>query len=211
MITAAASSHATYENPQRSILKMSGVSKRFPGVLALEDVHLEVGEAEIHALLGENGAGKSTLLKILSGAQSADSGTIEFFGEPVGFATPHDAQRAGIVTIYQEFTLAPNMSVAENVFIGREPGVGPFVNWRKMAADTRAITERLGIGLRPLALVRDLSVAEQQMVEISRALSMQSRLIVMDEPTSALSATEVDKLFRISRELKAQGLSIIFV
>jgi len=192
-------------------LRMSGISKRFPGVQALDDVDFEVAPGEIHALLGENGAGKSTLLKILSGAQQPDAGEISLGGTPVTFASPHDAQRLGIVTIYQEFTLAPNMSVAENVFIGREPGVGPFVNWRKMAADTRAITERLGIGLRPLALVRDLSVAEQQMVEISRALSMQSRLIVMDEPTSALSAPEVDKLFRIIRDLKAQGLSTIFV
>ena len=168
------------------ILKMTGVSKRFPGVLALEDVHLEVGQAEIHALLGENGAGKSTLLKILSGAHSADAGTIELFGAPVAFATPHDAQRAGVVTIYQEFTLAPDMTIAENVFIGREPGSKLFVNWRKLAADTRAITERIGLERDPMTLVRDLSVAEQQMVEIARALSMRSRLIVMDEPTSAL-------------------------
>jgi ABC-type sugar transport system ATPase subunit len=117
----------------------------------------------------------------------------------------------GIVTIYQEFTLAPNMSIAENVFIGREPGRWPFVDRRKMAKDTLAITGQLGLNLKPRAIVRDLSVAEQQMVEIARALSMKSRLIVMDEPTSALSASEVEKLFRIVRELKAQGLSIIFV
>ena len=113
----------------RPILRMRGVSKRFPGVHALEGVDLEVGEAEIHALLGENGAGKSTLLKILSGAQAADAGTIEFFGETVAFASPHDAQRAGIVTIYQEFTLAPDMSIAENVFIGREPGSRPMTTF----------------------------------------------------------------------------------
>jgi inositol transport system ATP-binding protein len=192
-------------------LRMSGISKRFPGVQALDDVGLEVSSGEVHALLGENGAGKSTLLKILSGAQQPDSGSISLAGEPVVLASPQDAQRLGIVTIYQEFTLAPNMSVAENVFIGREPGAGPFVNWRKMAADTRVITDRLGLGLKPRALVRDLSVAEQQMVEIARALSMQSRIIVMDEPTSALSSAEVDKLFRIIRDLRAQGLSIIFV
>ena len=190
---------------------MSGISKRFPGVQALDDVGLEVSPGEVHALLGENGAGKSTLLKILSGAQQPDAGSISLGGQPVVLASPQDAQRLGIVTIYQEFTLAPNMSVAENVFIGREPGAGPFVNWRKMAADTRAITDRLGLGLKPRALVRDLSVAEQQMVEIARALSMQSRIIVMDEPTSALSSAEVEKLFRIIRDLKAQGLSIIFV
>ena len=193
------------------ILKMTGVSKRFPGVLALENVHLEVGPSEIHALLGENGAGKSTLLKVLSGAQSADAGEIELFGKPVAFATPHDAQRAGIVTIYQEFTLAPDMTIAENVFIGREPGSRLFVSWRRLAEETKAIAERIGLKRDPMTQVRDLSVAEQQLVEIARALSMQSRLIIMDEPTAALSETEVANLVRIVRALKAEGLSIIFV
>jgi inositol transport system ATP-binding protein len=198
-------------SPAAPILRMTGVSKRFPGVLALENVHLEVGPAEIHALLGENGAGKSTLLKILSGAHSADSGTTELFGEPVSFMTPHDAQRAGIVTIYQEFTLAPDMTIAENVFIGREPGSRLFVSWRRLAEDTRAITDRIGLRRDPMTPVRDLSVAEQQLVEIARALSMRSRLIVMDEPTSALSEAEVANLARIVKALKAEGLSIIFV
>src|SRR5271154_2557680 len=193
------------------ILKMTGVSKRFPGVLALENVHLEVQPSEIHALLGENGAGKSTLLKILSGAHNADSGEIERYGEPVAFASPHDAQRAGIVTIYQEFTLAPDMTIAENVFIGREPGSRLFISWRRLADDTRAITDKIGLRRDPMTLVRDLSVAQQQLVEIARALSMRSRLIVMDEPTSALSEAEVANLVRIVRTLKAEGLSIIFV
>jgi len=193
------------------LLRMSLISKRFPGVQALDDASLEVLPGEIHALLGENGAGKSTLIKILSGAQQPDSGTIEFGGQSVTFVSPHDAQRRGIVTIYQEFTLTPNMTIAENVFIGREPGLGVFVDWRKMASETRAITKRLGLELQPMSIVRGLSVAEQQMVEIARALSMKSRLIVMDEPTSALSSAEVEKLFRIIRELKAHGLSIIFV
>jgi len=190
---------------------MTLIGKRFPGVQALDNVGLEVLPGEVHALLGENGAGKSTLLKVLSGAQQPDSGTIEFGGQRVTMTSPHDAQRRGIVTIYQEFTLAPNMTIAENVFIGREPGTGVFVNWRKMAVETRAITTQLGLQLRPMSIVRNLNVAEQQMVEIARALSMKSRLIVMDEPTSALSSNEVAKLFRIIRDLKAQGLSIIFV
>src|SRR5271156_617975 len=211
MIAAAATAPSDDRKPERSILKMSGVSKRFPGVLALEDVHLEVGPSEIHALLGENGAGKSTLLKVLSGAQSADAGEIELFGKPVAFATPHDAQRAGIVTIYQEFTLAPDMTIAENVFIGREPGSRLFISWRRLADDTRAITDKIGLKRDPMTQVRDLSVAEQQLVEIARALSMKSKLIVMDEPTSALSEAEVANLARIIRTLKAEGLSIIFV
>jgi inositol transport system ATP-binding protein len=193
------------------LLRMTSISKRFPGVQALDNVGLEVLPGEIHALLGENGAGKSTLIHILSGAQQPDSGSIEFGGQRVTMASPHDAQRRGIVTIYQEFTLAPNMTIAENVFIGREPGPGVFVNWRKMAAETSAITARLGLRLRPMSIVRNLNVAEQQMVEIARALSMKSRLIVMDEPTSALSSSEVEKLFGIVRELRVQGLSIIFV
>ena len=193
------------------LLRMMSIRKRFPGVQALDDAGLEVLPGEIHALLGENGAGKSTLIKILAGAQQPDSGTIEFAGQNVVMLSPHDAQRRGIATIYQEFTLAPNMTIAENVFIGREPGTGFFVDWGKMAAETKAITQRLGLQMQPMAAVRNLSVAEQQMVEIARALSMKSRLIVMDEPTSALSLSEVDKLFRIARELKAQGLSIIFV
>src|SRR5258705_5670090 len=193
------------------LLRMTSIGKRFPGVQALDNVDLEVLPGGIHALLGENGAGKSTLIKILSGAQQPDSGTIEFGGQRITVTSPHDAQRRGIVTIYQEFTLAPNMTIAENVFIGREPGLGFFVDWGKMAAETRALTARLGLQLRPMSIVRELRVAEQQMVEIARALSMKSRLIVMDEPTSALSSSEVEKLFRIVRTLKAQGLSIIFV
>ena len=193
------------------LLRMSGISKRFPGVLALDNVDFEVGPAEIHALLGENGAGKSTLLKILSGAQRPDSGEIVFAGEAISLSHPHDAQKLGIVTIYQEFTLAPNMSIAENVFIGREPTRAGFLDWRKMETETRAVTARIGLNHDPKRIVRDLSVAEQQMVEIARALSMKSRLIVMDEPTSALSSTEVDKLFAIIRELKREGISVIFV
>ncbi len=192
-------------------LRMSGISKSFPGVSALRDVTLEVAPGEVLALLGENGAGKSTLLKILSGAQQPDEGTISIEGQEVSLPTPHAAQRRGVATIYQEFTLAPNMTIAENVFIGREPGRRPFVNWRRMAADTLAITSRLGLMLEPMAFVRDLSVAEQQLVEIARALSMDARLIVMDEPTAALSTTEVQKLFRIIRDLKARGFGIIFV
>jgi inositol transport system ATP-binding protein len=193
------------------LLKMTGISKSFPGVKALEQVDFEVGRGEIHAFLGENGAGKSTLLKILSGAQPPDSGTITFDGSPRVFASPHDAQKAGIVTIYQEFTLAPDMSIAENIFVGREPGSRFFVNHARMEEESRKISQRIGLERDPASRVRDLSVAEQQMVEIARALSMESRLIIMDEPTSALSRTEVEKLFAIVRSLKAEGITTIFV
>jgi inositol transport system ATP-binding protein len=192
------------------LLKMTAITKQFPGVLAVDHVDFEVAPGEIHALLGENGAGKSTLLKILSGAHRPDSGTIEFGGQPITLENPHRAQQQGIVTIYQEFNLVPQLTIAENVFIGREPG-GVLMSWRKMAEQTQTVMRGLGIDIDPMTEVRDLSVAEQQMVEIARALSMQSRLIVMDEPTSALSEKEVVKLMQIMRDLKAQGLSIIFV
>ena len=189
----------------------AGSAKKFPGVQALDNVDFEVAPGEVHALLGENGAGKSTLIKILAGAQHPDTGTIGFGGEDIVFTSPYHAQQAGIVTIYQEFTLVPNMSVAENVFIGREPGARGFVSWGRMAEETRRATAEIGLEVPPMRLVKDLSVAEQQMVEIARALSMRSRLIVMDEPTSALSSTEVEKLFKIVRAMKASGISVIFV
>jgi inositol transport system ATP-binding protein len=201
----------TTANQTMPLLRMSGISKSFPGVRALESVDFEVGETEIHAFLGENGAGKSTLLKILSGAQPQDAGSIVFNGSPANFVSPQAAQLAGIVTIYQEFTLAPDMTIAENVFIGREPGSRLFVSRRALEQQTQVLMERIGLERSPNALVRDLSVAEQQMVEIARAISMQSRLIVMDEPTSALSRTEVQKLFEIIRALKRDGISTIFV
>jgi len=194
-----------------TLLRMVGISKSFPGVKALESVDFTVIEGEIHAFLGENGAGKSTLLKILSGAQPPDTGTIEFEGKPVVFNSPQDAQRSGIVTIYQEFTLAPDMTIAENVFVGREPGSRFFVNHARMEDETRTLCKRIGLDRDPGTRVRDLAVAEQQMVEIARALSMKSRLIVMDEPTSALSRSEVEKLYLIVRALKAEGISTIFV
>lgn len=193
------------------LLRMRGISKSFPGVRALDSVDFEVSAAEIHAFLGENGAGKSTLLKILSGAQPPDEGSIEFDGRSVRFASPQEAQAAGIVTIYQEFTLAPDMTVAENVFIGREPGGRVFISYRDLEEQTAALCRRIGLERSPRALVRDLSVAEQQMVEIARALSMKSRLIVMDEPTSALSRAEVENLFAIIRNLKRDGIATIFV
>ncbi len=193
------------------LLRMTGISKSFPGVKALESVDFEVGSAEIHAFLGENGAGKSTLLKILSGAQAPDAGHIELNGETVVLDSPQAAQAKGIVTIYQEFTLAPDMTIAENVFIGREPGSKLFISRKKLEEQTLALTNRIGLDRNPRALVRDLSVAEQQMVEIARALSMKSQMIVMDEPTSALSRTEVEKLFAIIRSLKRDGITTIFV
>jgi inositol transport system ATP-binding protein len=193
------------------LLRVSGIAKRYPGVQALDDVSFDLLAGEIHGLVGENGAGKSTLLKILSGAETPDTGRIEIDGQTRTLARPQDAQALGVATIYQELNLLPNLSVAENVLIGREPGGRLFVSWRALAERTREVLERIGLEIDPLALVRDLSVAEQQMVEIARALSAEARLIIMDEPTSALSETEVETLFAIVRDLRQQGLGIIFV
>ena len=193
------------------LLRMDHISKRFPGVVALDDVSFEILPGEVHGLLGENGAGKSTLLKILSGAYQPDAGTITLAGTSVALPTPLDAQRQGIVTIYQEFNLIPTLTLAENMFLGREPGSGPFISWRRMREAAAEALGRLGLDLNPMMPVSDLSVGEQQMVEIARALSMESRIIIMDEPTSALTEHEVDRLFRIVAELKKRGLSIIYV
>jgi inositol transport system ATP-binding protein len=193
------------------LLKLESISKEFPGVKALDNVSLEVAPGEIHGLLGENGAGKSTLIKIMSGAYQPDGGTMELDRQRLHLANPHQAQALGIVTIYQEFNLVPSLTIAENVFIGREPGQSGFVDWAALRRETLIVTERLGIHLKPGSLVRNLSVADQQMVEIARALSMRSRIIIMDEPTSALSDNEVQQLFKIMRDLRTQGLSIIFV
>jgi ABC-type sugar transport system ATPase subunit len=193
------------------VLKMEGISKSFPGVQALDNVHLEVLPGEIHGLLGENGAGKSTLMKILSGVYQRDSGHIFLDGREIAVNNPHHAQLLGISIIYQELNLMPNLTVAENVFIGREPNRARFVQWGKLHQQTRELIDRLGIHLSPTATVRNLSVAEQQMVEIARALSIRSRVIIMDEPTSALTENEVQHLFSIMRGLKAQGLGVIFI
>jgi inositol transport system ATP-binding protein len=193
------------------LLRMELITKRFPGVLALDDVSFEVLAGEAHGLLGENGAGKSTLLKILSGAYEPDAGSIELGGEKLALQKPLDAQQQGIVTIYQEFNLIPTMTVAENMFLRREPGKGPFVSWARMRAETAKVLRHLDLDIDPMTPVSDLSVGEQQMIEIARALSMDSRIVVMDEPTSALTEHEVGRLFRIIRTLKERGLSVIFV
>jgi inositol transport system ATP-binding protein len=195
----------------RPLLHLSGITKRFPGVVALQDVSLEVLAGEVHGLLGENGAGKSTLLKIVSGAQQPDEGSVAWEGRTITLTSPHEAQRLGIVTIYQEFTLVPDLTIAENVFIGREPQRGGLIDWRRLRRDTASVLHRIGLALDPLTIVRTLSVAEQQMVEIARALSMDSRLIVMDEPTSALSGAEVERLLGIMDALRRDGIGVVFV
>ena len=189
---------------------MDQISKHFPGVQALQDVSLRVYPGECLALVGENGAGKSTLMKILSGVYSADSGRILIDGQPVTPHNPHHAQQLGISIIYQEFNLFPNLSVEENIFVGREPGRG-FVRRKELRERANLFLEQLGVSLDPRAIVRNLSVAQQQMVEIAKALSFNARIVIMDEPTSALTDAEVQSLFRIIESVKARGLGVIFV
>jgi inositol transport system ATP-binding protein len=194
------------------ILEVRNVHKQFPGVKALDGVQMRVERSEVHALLGENGAGKSTLLKILSGAQSADQGECLLDGQQLEPAdTPLARQRSGLVTIYQEFNLLPFMSVAENLFLGREPTRRGLVDWKRMHSDARQVLADLGLDLDPTREVRWLSVAQQQMIEIARALTQHAKLIVMDEPTAALSSREVDVLYRVIRDLRQRGISVVYV
>jgi len=197
--------------PKQTLLKMTGINKSFPGVKALQSVEIDVFPGECVALMGENGAGKSTLMKILSGVYSPDDGLIEINGKPATLTNPHQAQQLGVSIIYQEFKLFPNMTVEENVFVGREPSANGFVRWSTLRAAPLELLNQLGVDLDPSATVRELSVAQQQMVEIAKALSYNARIVIMDEPTSALTDTEVSALFEIINELKARGLGIIFI
>jgi inositol transport system ATP-binding protein len=195
-----------------AMLEARGIAKAFPGVRALDGVNLQVDRGEVHALLGENGAGKSTLLKILSGAQQPDAGEILLNGVSLDVAqTPLERQQAGIVTIYQEFNLLPDISVAENMYVGREPVRYGLIDWSTLHRQAAGILAILGLQIDPRAAVRTLTVGEQQMVEIARAMTFEARLIIMDEPTAALSSREVDTLHRIVRELRGRGVSIIYV
>lgn len=195
------------------LLEMRGITKRFPGVLALNNVTLQVRTGEIHALVGENGAGKSTLMKILAGAVPKDSGEILWNGEAVELQSPYHAQQLGISMIYQEFNLSPYLSVAENIFLGREPRLKrtPFIDWRTMYRQAEEILSRIRVTLDVRRPVYQLSIAQQQMVEIAKALSVDARLIVMDEPSATLTDHELEALFALMRTLRRQGLSIIYI
>jgi ribose transport system ATP-binding protein len=196
-----------------TILRMKSISKSFPGVRALDDVSFEVRRGEVHAILGENGAGKSTLVKILSGAYRRDSGEIELDGHPVEIHNPSHAQSLGIAMIYQEFNLAPHLSVEANIFIGREPRRGPFaiIDQRAIHRQSQKLIKQLGVELDVTQRINTLNVCQQQITEIAKALSMRSHVVIMDEPTSALSESEILTLFSVIRRLKQEGLGIIYI
>ena len=193
------------------VLSASGIYKSFGGVHALQDVRFEVVAGEVHALLGENGAGKSTLIKIFTGVHRPDAGAIHLDGVAVSFSGPRDARDAGIAAIYQEPSLFPDLDIAENIFIGRQPTRAGSVAWRQMAKDAQVLLDTLGLKLDPRTKAKHLSVAQQQGVEIARALSINAKILIMDEPTSSLTLAEVDDLFRIVRRLREQGTAIIFI
>jgi rhamnose transport system ATP-binding protein len=194
------------------LLVLEGVSKSFGAVAALRDVRLELRAGEAHALVGENGAGKSTLVKILAGAHAPDAGTITLDGEPLRLGGPADARDAGIAVIYQEPTLFPDLTVAENIFIGRQPLRSlRRVDTAAMRARAAELFARLGVHLDPDRPARGLSIADQQLVEIAKALSFDARILVMDEPTAALSGVEVERLFAVARALRDDGAAVLFI
>ena len=195
-----------------TILRMTGIQKYFPGVHALDNAQLEVREGEVMALVGENGAGKSTLMKVLTGIYPSDGGTIEFFGKHVDIHGPRDAQALGICIVHQELNLMQHLTVAENIYIGREPMKGLFVDKAKQNAMTQELFDKLHLDLDPKAVVKTLSVAKQQMVEITKALSHENtRLLILDEPSAVLTDTEIDDLFVFIQQLKKTGVGIVYI
>lgn len=193
----------------RNVLEIRGLCKSFPGVRALHDVSFTLRQGEVHALMGENGAGKSTLIKVMTGVYEKDAGQILIEGKDKHFRSPQDAQDFGVGTVYQEITLCPNLSVAENMFIGR--GRYAFVNWKAMKEKTARLLRSLGIPASPTQALSSCSLAVQQMIAIARAIDMDCKILILDEPTSSLDEDEVQKLFSLMRELKSRGVGIVFV
>lgn len=193
------------------ILQMKGISKYFPGVKALSNVDFTLKKGEIHALMGENGAGKSTLIKVLTGVHKLDDGEIYLHGKKITPKSPLDAQKSGISTVYQEVNLCPNLTVAENIFIGRQPKKNGNIDWNTMNEKAQKAMERLNIYIDVKQLLSSYSVAIQQMVAIARAVDISSGVLILDEPTSSLDNNEVKELFKIMNKLKEEGMGIIFV
>ena len=194
------------------ILKMRDISKRFPGVLALDNVSLSIERGEVHALLGENGAGKSTLMKILSGAYKKDAGEIIFDGQPVQINSPRQAQELGVSIIYQELNLVPQLSVAENIFLSSLPMKNPAcIDWKRVYSDAQTIIDSLEVDINVRSRISSLGIAQQQMVEIAKALNHQAKVIVMDEPSAPLTDKETAKLFKTIAKLKSEGVAVIYI
>ncbi len=193
------------------LLTMSGISKAFTGVQALQNVNIQLRAGEVHALMGENGAGKSTLMKVLIGVHKADEGYIQFKGQTVAFDSVLEAQKAGISMIFQELNLIPHLSVAENIFFAREPLKNGLIDYKTMRTEAKKLLEMFDIDVEPTDIVNTLSVAKQQMVEIAKSLSFDVEILIMDEPTSALTDREIDALFELVDKLKAKGVAIVYI
>ncbi|WP_343246584.1 sugar ABC transporter ATP-binding protein [Diplocloster hominis] len=193
------------------ILTMKGIDKSFPGVHALKEVDFDLRKGEVHALMGENGAGKSTLMKVLTGIYSKDSGTITFEGQEVNFTTPKEAQDIGISIVHQELNMMNHLTVAQNIFIGREKMNGKLINDKKMNEEAAKLFERLNIKINPAEKMGNLTVGKQQMCEIAKAISRDAKVIIFDEPSAALTEAEIDELFKIIRDLRAKNLGIIYI
>ncbi len=193
------------------ILTMKDIDKSFPGVHALDHVNLEVKKGEVHALMGENGAGKSTLMKVLTGIYSKDSGSITYEGKEVTFTNPREAQAAGIVIVHQELNMMNHLTVAQNIFIGREMMNGKLINDKKMNEEAKKLFERLNIDIDPAETMGNLTVGKQQMCEIAKAISHEAKVIIFDEPSAALTEAEIEQLFKIIRDLREKGLGIVYI
>ena len=193
------------------ILRMTGIEKRFSGVHALKSASFELRAGEVHALMGENGAGKSTLIKVLSGIHKRDGGTIEFFGKPVEFANIAESQKAGISVIHQELNMMNHLTVAQNIYIGREPMKGIMIDDRKMVRSAGELFRHIGVNIEPEIMLGTLTVGKQQMVEIAKAISHDCKLLVLDEPTAALTQPEVEELFKIMNDLRNKGIGMIYI
>ena len=195
------------------LVLMEGIDKSFPGVHALDQAKFELRSGEVHALVGENGAGKSTLMKVLAGVYSKDAGRIQYLGKEVEIHTPRAAQHLGISMIHQELNLMPHLTLAQNVFIGREPrqGIRLMLNENRINAQTQELFDSMRLKLDPRTKVSDLTVARQQMVEIAKALSFNSQVLIMDEPTAALTEAEIEELFRMIRQMRDKGVGVVYI
>ncbi|MBA2691987.1 MAG: sugar ABC transporter ATP-binding protein [Rubrobacter sp.] len=201
----------TTNTETESVVRMKGVSKEFPGVLAVDSVDLDILPGEVHVVAGENGAGKSTLMKLLSQVERPSSGGIEVSGEDVEFRGPRHAQSLGVAMVHQEFALAPHLSVAENLFMGQEPGRFGFVNRRAEKEDAERLLRRVGLGVDSTRLISSLTVAEQQRIEIAKALAIDAKVVIMDEPTATLAEKEIEELFGIIRDLTSHGRAVLYI
>ena len=199
------------KNMDQIILEMKNIDKRFSGVHALKSVNLELKKGEVHALMGENGAGKSTLMKVLCGIHKKDGGEVYLFGEQVNFNTIKESQEAGISIIHQELNMMNHLTVAQNIYIGREPMNGICINDKKMEKDAQELFDRIGVKIDPSAVLGTLTVGKQQMVEIAKAVSRDSKILILDEPTAALTQVEVEELFKIMNDLKAKGIGMVYI